>query len=122
MPGRTLMALKGHAAPEVGQAYTRARELCQQMGETPQLFPVLLGLWRFYLVRGGVPDGAGAGGAMFQPGPAGPRPSAPPRSPFCARGELTRHGEVVPPRALLEQGIALYNPQEHRALAFRAGH
>jgi predicted ATPase len=34
---------------------------------------------------------------------------------------LLWHGEVVPARAHLEQGIALYNPQEHRALAFRAG-
>jgi len=30
-------------------------------------------------------------------------------------------GEVVPARAHLQQGIALYDPQEHRALAFRAG-
>ena len=47
-----LMATKGFAAPEVEQAYTRARELCQQVGETPQLFPVLFGLWAFYLGRG----------------------------------------------------------------------
>ena len=40
------------AAPEVEKAYARARELCQQVGETPQLFPVLLGLWAFYVVRG----------------------------------------------------------------------
>src|SRR5262249_34552996 len=32
-------------------AYTRARELCQQMGETPQLFPVLVGLGVFYRLR-----------------------------------------------------------------------
>ena len=42
--GAPLMATKGYAAPEVDRAYTRARELCQQMGETPQLFPVLWGL------------------------------------------------------------------------------
>jgi predicted ATPase len=48
-----LMATKGQGAPEVGQAYARARELCRQVGETPQLFPVLFGLWRFYLVRAG---------------------------------------------------------------------
>ena len=52
-----LIATKGWAAPEVEQAYTRARELCQQVGETPQLFPVLFGLWQFYLVRGRVTDG-----------------------------------------------------------------
>ena len=47
--GVPLMATKGYAAPEVEQAYTRARELCQQVGETPQLFPVLFGLWVFIL-------------------------------------------------------------------------
>ena len=49
--GRSLIATKGYAAPEVAQTYTRARELCQQMGETPQLFLVLSGLRHFYEVR-----------------------------------------------------------------------
>lgn len=31
--------------------YDRARELCRQMGETPQLGPVLVGLRTFYVVR-----------------------------------------------------------------------
>ncbi|MDH3604567.1 MAG: adenylate cyclase, partial [Candidatus Tectomicrobia bacterium] len=47
-----LLATKGYAAPEVGDAYIRARELCQQMDETPQLFPVMHGLWTFQIVRG----------------------------------------------------------------------
>ncbi|NOT53291.1 MAG: AAA family ATPase, partial [Deltaproteobacteria bacterium] len=50
--GLAFMATKSYAAPEVGKAYTRARELCRQMGETPQLAPVLYGLWIFHLVRG----------------------------------------------------------------------
>ena len=49
--GVSLMATKGYAAPEVEKAYTRARELCRQVGETPQLFPVLWGLWSFYNTR-----------------------------------------------------------------------
>jgi predicted ATPase len=49
--GAALQNAKGHAAPEVEHAYTQAHALCQQMGETPELAPVLLGLWRFYLVR-----------------------------------------------------------------------
>jgi class 3 adenylate cyclase len=40
---------------------------------------------------------------------------------FALGATLLWHGEVVPARAHLEQSIALYNPQEHRALAFRAG-
>jgi predicted ATPase len=49
--GASLMATKGYAAQEVEHAYTRARELCQQVGETPQLFTVLRGLWAYYLTR-----------------------------------------------------------------------
>ena len=46
-----LQLVKGYAAPEVEATYARARELCQEVGETPQTFPVLHGLWRFHLVR-----------------------------------------------------------------------
>jgi predicted ATPase len=42
--GPALIATRGYGAPEVAQAYTRALELCRQMGETPDLFPVLRGL------------------------------------------------------------------------------
>ena len=49
--GAALQIAKGQAAPEVEHAYTQARALCQQVGETPELVPVLFGLWRFYLTR-----------------------------------------------------------------------
>lgn len=49
--GPALMAMYGYAAPVVEATYTRARELCAQIGETPYLFPVLRGLWGFYFVR-----------------------------------------------------------------------
>jgi predicted ATPase len=41
--GLAFMATKNYAAPEVGQAYTQARELYRQAGETPQLAQVLYG-------------------------------------------------------------------------------
>ena len=47
--GAALLTVKGAAAPEVERAYTQAYALCQQVGETPELVPVLLGLWRFYM-------------------------------------------------------------------------
>lgn len=37
---------------EVEKTYARARKLCQQVGETPHLFSVLLGLRVFYLQQG----------------------------------------------------------------------
>jgi class 3 adenylate cyclase len=49
--GASLAATKGHGDAQVERVYIRARELCRQVGETPQLFPVLFGLWRFYNFR-----------------------------------------------------------------------
>jgi predicted ATPase len=47
-----LVVVNGYTAPEVEKTVLRARELCQQIGETPQLFPVLFRLWIFYINRG----------------------------------------------------------------------
>jgi tetratricopeptide (TPR) repeat protein len=53
--GPALMATKSITAPEVEQTYARARTLCEQVGETPQLLLTLWGLWRFYWNLGALP-------------------------------------------------------------------
>jgi predicted ATPase len=50
--GPALAATKGYTASEVEQTYARGRALCQEVDETPQLFPALWGLGRFYRGRG----------------------------------------------------------------------
>lgn len=49
--GNALVATKGFASDEVERTFTRARELCREVGETRHLFPVLFGLWQHYVVR-----------------------------------------------------------------------
>ncbi len=116
--GVPLQATKGFAAPEVGRVYARARELCRQVGETPQLFPVLWGLWLFYEVRGELQTARELAEQLLslaqrQQDPALLLPAhrAMGQTVYC-QGELARA------RAYLEQGIALYDPQRHRSLAF----
>ena len=48
------LATRGAATPEVEQTYARALELCQQVGNAQELFPVLYGLSRLYKKRGQV--------------------------------------------------------------------
>ncbi|MDQ4076999.1 MAG: protein kinase, partial [Chloroflexota bacterium] len=48
----TLIATKGWSAPEVEQAYARARDLSQQLGNTQQLCSILVGLATLHEVRG----------------------------------------------------------------------
>jgi predicted ATPase len=47
-----LTAARGYAAAEVEQTYARARTLCDQLSNSPQLFPVLYGLFIFHWCRG----------------------------------------------------------------------
>jgi class 3 adenylate cyclase/predicted ATPase len=49
--GPAMIALKGWAAPEVAEIYTRARELSQQIKDTSQAPKALLGLAAFHIVR-----------------------------------------------------------------------
>jgi class 3 adenylate cyclase len=46
-----LTLTQGWAAPEVRRAYERAYELCQRVEDSPLFFPVLHGMFRFYLVN-----------------------------------------------------------------------
>ena len=47
--GTPLIATRGFASPEVGKVYERAHEICKLSGDAPQLFPVVWGLWVFYI-------------------------------------------------------------------------
>jgi len=50
--GAPLIAIRGYRTPEVEKVYIRARELCQQLEETPQLFSALFGLRAVYVAQG----------------------------------------------------------------------
>ena len=64
--GPALMATRGRAAPEVEQTYARARVLCEQIGETPQRFLTLQGLWQFYVNLGALPTARELGQQLLQ--------------------------------------------------------
>jgi predicted ATPase len=49
--GTAYIASRGYAAPEVGPAFRRARELCERVGEPRQLFAIMLGIWEWHTVR-----------------------------------------------------------------------
>jgi class 3 adenylate cyclase/predicted ATPase len=50
--GAALIATRGYASDEVQRTFARARELASAFGDSPQLVPVLHGLWLFHMVRG----------------------------------------------------------------------
>jgi tetratricopeptide (TPR) repeat protein len=117
--GPALSATKGPAAPEVEQTYARARVLCAQVGDTPQLFPTLGGLWRFYYARGALRTARELGEQLDR---LAQREAAP--APLLEAHEalgstLFMLGEFTAAWAHFEQGIALIDPAAQRALALR---
>lgn len=64
--GAISLATKGHAAPEVEQAMTRALELCTAVGTPQQRFAVLYGLGRYYLVKPDLDKGLAVAQQLLQ--------------------------------------------------------
>ena len=119
--GSAFIATRGYASPEVEHTFVRAWEICQQLGEPPQRFPVLYGLYALYFV-GGKHRQARDQAEQFlhlaqRQGDAAPLVVA-----YRTLGlPLFCMGEVAQAREHFAQSIALYDPQRHRTLAFAYG-
>ena len=119
--GPALMAIRGFAAPEVEQAYARARALCRQAGEAPQLFPVLVGLWLFYHGRGELQTARELGEQLLTLAQRGQEPWLLLEAHLALGVTLAHLGETAIALMHLEHSRALYDPAQHRSLAFRSG-
>jgi class 3 adenylate cyclase/predicted ATPase len=119
--GASLIATKGYAAPEVEQTYSRAHHLCHHLDDPHQLFPVLRGLHGYFNVRAEYQTAQELGEQLLtlaeQVQDAAMRVAA-----HRALGvTLFRLGVVATAYTHLTQGMALHDPQQHRASAFRYG-
>jgi predicted ATPase len=119
--GPALIAALGWTATEVERAYTRAQALCQQVGETPQLFPVLWGLWFFYMTSGHTQTSRDLGERLLGLAQRAQDPALLLQAHHALAPTYLLAGDWVSAHAHSEQGIALYDPQQHRAHAFLYG-
>jgi predicted ATPase len=119
--GTPLMVVRGYAAPEVERVYARARELCQQVSETPQLFPVLFGLWQFYLVRAELQTAHELGEQLLSLARTAQDPALLLEVHRALGQSLFHLGEAGGARAHFDQAMALYDPHQHRSHAFLYG-
>jgi predicted ATPase len=120
--GPALLAAKGYAAPDVERVYARARELCQQIGETLQQVPVLQGLWLFYLNCGELQTARELGEQLLRL----IQGTQDPMLRLAAHGALGTTlfwlGELTLALEHLEESIALYDLRQDRSLAALYGH
>ena len=119
--GGPLTSTKSSAAQEVEQVYARAYELCQQVGETPQLFPALRGLWNHYQDRGKLQRAHELAKQLLSLAQSVQDTVVHLGARRALGSTLFFLGEFTQAREHLEQGMALYAPQQHHSLAFVYG-
>ncbi len=119
--GPALMATKGYSAPEVEQAYLRARELCREVKEPTQVFTVTWGLWLYYQQAGQLETAQGLADEVLALAAGQDDPAFQLQAHHAAWSTLYRLGELSACRDHTEQGIPLYDIDEHRSHAFLYG-
>jgi len=119
--GPALIAVKGWATSETERAYTRARELGERLGDPPELFPALFGMWAMYLDRGEFLMASELAEQLLEARSA--------QNPvLLAYAQLARGvtsfwmGKFLTAREYLESAITLYDPERHRPLIYRYGY
>jgi class 3 adenylate cyclase len=116
--GASLIATKGWAAPEVRETYTYAQQLCQSLEDSSQLFPVLRGLWNYYLVRAELKTAHALGEQLLTLAEQVQDTAMLVAAHRALGSTLLWLGAVASSHPHFAQGIALYDSQQHRASAF----
>jgi class 3 adenylate cyclase/DNA-binding winged helix-turn-helix (wHTH) protein/predicted ATPase len=119
--GSPLMIIKGQAAPEVEQLYSRALELSRHLEDHTHHFAALKGLIRFHNSAGRFRTAC----AVAEQGLALAQRVHDPALRWEAHLELGATlfylGELVSARLHLEQGLALYAPEQSHFHVFSSG-
>ena len=119
--GGPLIATRGFAAPETEKTFSRAWELCGQLGRIPERFHVLSGLWNFYVVATRLQKAQELAQELLALAETSPDLSLA-LPAHRALGETSFWlGDLALAREHLERVIAIYQPKYHQREAFRTG-
>ena len=119
--GPVLMATKSIGHADVESTYTRARELCQQLGDTPQLFPVVWGLRRFYVIRAKYKTGRELEEQLLRLAQNAQDSGLLLEAQWAWGTTSFWFGELAIARERLVNSLSLYDPQLHHSHAFQYG-
>ena len=117
--GLAFMATKNFGAPEVGKAYTRARELCRQVGATPQLAQALYGLCIVHLTWAEFPTAYEAAEQLLRLGQNTQDPALIMEGHHGLGQTSYFAGKFAAAKEHLEQAIALYDSRQFSSSAIR---
>jgi predicted ATPase len=119
--GPALMATKGYGAPEVGEAYVRAHELSERVGDAKEQFISRWGLWVHKWIRAEHHTSLAMAQQLID------LSENLPESEYLLEAHLALGvsqllvGELQTAREHLQESFRLYDPERHGALAIRYG-
>jgi len=119
--GAALQAVKGLAAPEVGDAYTRAGELWERLGSPSEFLQVPLRLSIYQMNRGELDPAQRLGEDLLCLSSRRNDTAGLVLAHACRGWSLKYLGRFALSRSHLEEALALYDPVSHDLLLHQAG-
>ena len=119
--GLALQAAKGFGVVEVQQAYARAQELCEQVGDNPRLFKALWGLTTYYTQSAQLLTARELAGQLLELAQRLQDPTLLIEAHLSMGVPLFWLGEAASARGHYEKVISLYDPHEHGVLLHEYG-
>ncbi|MBI3795846.1 MAG: hypothetical protein HY268_02620 [Deltaproteobacteria bacterium] len=120
--GLPVQATQGYGTPEAEAIYTRALQLCQQIGETHHLSPVLWGVWVFYLARAELQTARNLGQQLLDLARKTQDSALFVEAHFTLADTLFHLGDFLSALEHANQGLSCYDPQRHQTMAFSRGY
>jgi hypothetical protein len=115
--GRALIATKGFGAPEPGEAFARAHQLCEQLGGSPQLGSVLTGQFVFRYCRAEFEQAQYVAAEMQHLGETGNDPIWKPLGHVYGGSACFQLGKLIDARTHYETALPLWDHPMARAAA-----
>ena len=119
--GVPLQNVVGTASSEVAESYSRAQVLCEQLGETEQLFPVLWGLWFHHTNHCQHRRACELADQLLEVGLQRNDEALLLEAHHCQWASRFLVGEPGATLDHAEQGMQLYRAEDHHALSFTYG-
>ena len=119
--GAVLNAVQGHAAPETGHAYARARELWEQLGSPSEFLHVPFGQSRYHAYRGELDLAVRLDQDLLRLSRQREDSAGLVLGHYSSGRNLMHAGRFASSRSHLEEVLALYDPNSHHSLVRQTG-
>jgi predicted ATPase len=110
----SLLFTRGYGAQEVRENMARARELCEGLGDTAQLFSVLCGFWLYYVTAPEIQTARRTAEQLLEIARRTEDPALLISAHVTLGVTLLHQGQIAAAQRELEEGIGYHDPTQYR--------